>query len=163
VPIVFEERLYEELKKVASSRGISVSALIREIALKYLSSISNTASSAQVSDPPADPPQRVDLVVKMDIEELEEEVREVEGAVRRVEELLERSSELPRGLAELWVKNNRARLQDTLVRAENKLKRLRQRYYSVKRRARGCAEVEELASRMYALRNIINQLKARLK
>jgi polyhydroxyalkanoate synthesis regulator phasin len=163
VPIVFEERLYLELRKIASSRGISVSSLIREIVMKYLGS----TSSAQADDPPApsaaDPPQSVDLVVKMDIEELEEEVGEVEKTVKKIEEQLEKSSKLPRNILEFWLKNDRVKLQEALVRAENKLKKLRQKYYSVKRKTRNNSEVEALASRMYTLKSRIKQLEARLK
>jgi hypothetical protein len=163
VPIVFEERLYEELKRVASSRGMSVSALIREIVLKYLGS----TSSVQVSDPPAtsraDPPPGVDLVAKMDIEELEEELSEVERAVDSVERALLEASKLQGGLGQVWLKRSRDRLLETLVRAESALKKLRQKYHCVKRRARSSGDLEQLAARMYSLRSRIRELKKGLR
>jgi dynactin complex subunit len=163
VPIVFEERLYDELRKIASSRGVSVSSLIREIVLKYLSSTSSTQSANSLTPSTTDPPQGVDPVVKMDIEELAEEIGEVERAVSRVEKQLEENTKLPRSLLDFWLKNNRAKLLDKLVKAENALKKLRYKYYSVKRKTRSSSEVEQLASRMYALKSKIRELEERLK
>jgi polyhydroxyalkanoate synthesis regulator phasin len=163
VPIVFEKKLYLELKKEASRRGISVSALIRELVLKHLSSTSSVQASGSPTPSTTDPPQGVDPVVQMDIEELAEEIREVEKAVDRVKEQLEKSTGLPRNLLEFWFKNNKTKLLDTLVKAENKLKKLRYKYYSVKRKAGSSSEVGELASRMYALKSKIRELEERLK
>jgi hypothetical protein len=163
VPIVFEEKLYVELKRIASSRGVSVSSLIREIVLKYLSS----TSSVQVSDPlvpsTIDPPLGIDPVVKMDIEDLVEEVSEIERSVSSVEEALSKSAGLPRNQLEFWFKHNRDKLLDRLVKAENTLRKLRYKYYRLKRNTKNNGEVEQLASRMYTLKSKIRELEKRLK
>jgi polyhydroxyalkanoate synthesis regulator phasin len=164
VPIVFEEKLYLELRRIADSRGVSVSSLIREIVLKYLGSI----STVEADDPPApgntiDPPPGVDPVVQMDIEELAEEVSEIEKTVLSVESALGKYSSLPRSQLDFWFKHNRDKLLDRLVKAENALRKLRYKYYRLKRSAKNNGEVEALANRMYALKNKIKQLEGRLK
>jgi hypothetical protein len=163
VPIVFEEKLYVELKRIASSRGVSVSSLIREIVLKYLSS----TSSVQVSDPlvpsAIDPPPGIDPVVKMDIEDLAEDVSEVERSVSNVELALAEASKLPKAQIDFWFKHNRDKLLDRLVKAENSLRKLRYKYYRLKRSAKNNGEVEQLASRMYTLKSKIKELEKRLK
>jgi polyhydroxyalkanoate synthesis regulator phasin len=165
-----EEEVYEALRKLAYEKNRSLSSVARELLINALRQLKPVD---QGNNPPInptnnpnntiDPPQNIDLVVKMDVEELEEEIGEVEKTVKKIEEQLEKNTKLPRNLLEFWFKNNRIKLQETLVRAENKLKKLRQKYYSVKRKARNNSEVEQLASRMYALRSKVKQLEAKLK
>jgi len=92
VPIVFEKRLYQELTEIARARGISVSALIRQIASTYLSSIgksqqvgggspSNAEAQQQVAveDPPVDP------LVEIDLDEISKSIAKLEDKLARVE------------------------------------------------------------------------------
>jgi DNA repair exonuclease SbcCD ATPase subunit len=165
-----EEEVYEALRKLAYEKNTTLSSVARELLmsalrqLKLLEQSSNTSMSSTSSpNNTVDPPPGIDLMVLSEIEELAEEVSEVEKTVKKIEEQLEKSNKLQRNLLEFWLKNNRARLQETLVRAENKLKKLRQKYYAVKKKTRNNSEVETLASKMYTLRSKIRQLEAKLK
>jgi len=163
VTVYLESRVYEVLRRIALERGKNVSALLREIIAEYLerAGVNPSSSRIQALD---DPPQcQVDPVVKMDIEDLAEEVSEVERAVSSVEGALAEASKLPKLQLGFWLKRNRDKLLDTLVSAENKLKKLRYKYYRLKRTARGSSEVGELAGRMYALKSKIKELEERLK
>jgi len=163
VTLYLESRVYEILRRIAREKGKNTSALVREIIAEYLekTGVSPSSSQIQVLD---DPPQcQVDPVVKMDIEDLAEEVSEVEKSVSSVEQSLLQVSKLPRVQFDFWFKRNRDKLLDRLVKAENSLRKLRYKYYRLKRSAKSSGEVEQLASRMYALKSKIRQLEAKLK
>jgi hypothetical protein len=155
--------VYEVLRRIALEKGKNTSALLREIIAEYLEKTGVNPSTSQIQVLGDPPKLQVDPVVKMDIEELAEEIGEVERAVSRVEKQLEENTKLPRNLLDFWLRNNRTKLLDTLVKAENKLKKLRYKYYSVKRKTRSNGEVEELASRMYSLKSKIRELEEKLK
>jgi hypothetical protein len=163
VTVYLESRVYEILRRIAFSKGKNTSALVREIIAEYLekAGVNPNSSEIQVLDDP--PNLRVDPVVQMDIEDLAEEVSEVEKSVSSVEQSLLQVSKLPRAQLDFWFKHSRGMLLDKLVKAENALRKLRYKYYRVKRSAKSNGEVEELASRMYSLKNKIKELEKRLR
>jgi len=165
-----EEEVYEVLRRLAYEKNTTLSSIARELLmsalrqLKLLEQSSNTSmSSASSPNNTVDPPPGIDPVVKMDIEDFAEEVSEVERSVISVEEALSKSAGLPRNQLEFWFKHNRDKLLDRLVKAENTLRKLRYKYYRLKRNAKNNGEVEQLASRMYTLKSKIKELEKRLK
>jgi len=160
VPIVFEKKLYLELAEVARARGMSVSALIRQIVSSYLSSISK---SQQGEDPPKiDDPQGIDPVVKMDLEEFEEEVSKVEAMLTGIDDAISKAKSKYADVFDVWLDSNRQRILAKLTDAENALKKLRPKYYALKREARDYDGIEKLAARMYAIKRRIKEIRGKL-
>jgi len=139
VPIVFERELYLELVKVARAEGISVSALVRLLAMEYLASKKKSSSGGQ--NPGVDP------VIKMDLEDLEEELDRLVETVRGIEADLQRLGE------------KTPRLQLRLTGAENTLRKLRARYRAV----RGLPGSDRLAVKLLEVAGRIKQLKKAIK
>jgi hypothetical protein len=162
VTVYLESKVYEALRRIALSKGKNVSALVREVLAEYLerAGVNSNSSEIEVLDDP--PNSLVDPVVQMDIEDLAEEVSEVERSVISVENALSKSATLPRSQLEFWFKHNRDKLLDRLVKAENSLRKLRYKYYRLKRSTKNSGEVGQLAVRMYALKNKIRELRKKL-
>jgi len=95
---------------------------------------------------------------------MSEELDSVEAALSAVEREL---SKLPQNPApsqvEFFIKFSYQGLLDRLVSAENKLKRLRYRYYKVKRGARNDKDLERVAERIYSLNKKLKSLSKRLE
>jgi hypothetical protein len=135
VPIVFERELYLELVKFARAEGISVSALVRMLVEEYLASKKKASSGSQ--NPGVDP------VIKMDLEDLEEELDRLVETVRGIEVDLQRYGE------------KAPRLHMRITGAENTLKKLRARYRAV----RGLPGSERVAVKLLEVASRIKQLK----
>ena len=159
-PIVFDEKLYLQLSEAARARGMSISALIRQIVTDYLSSIS---VSQQGEDPPKiDDPPNIDPVLKMDLEEFEEELARADSALASIERELARNPHLARPIANPLLQSMRQSLLSSISNIEEKLGRLRSRYYSLKRIARDSGEMEKLAARLYDLKKRIKNARKQL-
>jgi len=139
VPIVFEREMYLELVKIARSEGVSVSALVRMLIGEYLASKKKASSGSQ--NPGVDP------VVKMDLEDLEEELDRLVETVRGIEVDLQRLGE------------KAPRLHLRIAGAENTLKKLRAKYRAV----RGLPGADRVAVKLLEVAGRIKQLKKALK
>ena len=160
VPIVFTKKLYLELTEVAKSRGMSVSALIREIVSDYLGR-SNQASQQPNQQVEEDPPN-VDPVVRMDLEELEEEVSKLESVLTSIDDAIKKAQSRYSDVFDAWLDSNMQRILAKLIDAENALKKLRSKYYALKREARDYNGIEKLAARMYTIKRMIRELRKQL-
>jgi hypothetical protein len=153
VPIVFEESIYSELKRVAASRGVSVSSLIREIVVSYLQSVNPRATGSAPSDPP--PGSKIDPVVLADIEDLEEELSVLEKIVSGVESNLLKIGNPSGPIYGAIVRQQLEKLDE----AESRLRRIRQAYYRLRRQGRGDERLTGLASRIYSLNKRVKGLR----
>jgi len=138
-PIVFERELYLELVKVARAEGVSVSALVRMLVGEYLASKKKVPNGGQ--NPGVDP------VIKMDLEDLEEELDRLVETVRGIEVDLHRLGE------------KAPRLHMRITGAENTLKKLRAKYRAV----RGLPGSERVAVKLLEIAGRIKQLKKAVK
>lgn len=162
-PIVFDEKLYLQLVEVARVRGISISALVRQIVADYLSSMS---VNQRGEDPPSqagpgDPPD-IDPIIKMDLEDFEEELAKVDSALSSVEKELARNPHLTKPIANPLLQSMRQGLLSKLSSVEEDLRKLRSKYYSLKRVAGDNGEVEKIAARLYDLRKRIKNARKHL-
>jgi len=139
VPIVFERELYNELVKVARSEGVSVSALVRMLVEEYLATKKKASNGSQ--NPGVDP------VIKMDLEDLEEELDKLADAVHSIEVDLQRYGE-------------KAPMLNLRIRgAENTLKKLRAKYRAV----RGLPGSDRVAVKLLEVAGRVKQLKKAVK
>ena len=160
VPIVFEKKLYLQLAEVARARGMSVSALLRQIVSSYLSSIS---VSQQGEDPPKiDDPPNIDPVLKMDLEEFEEEVAKLEKMLTSIDDAISKAKSKYADVFDAWIDSNKQRMLAKLADAESALKKLRSKYYALKREARDHDEIEKLAARMYGIKRKVKEIRSKL-
>jgi hypothetical protein len=131
--------MYLELAKVARAEGISVSALVRMLVEEYLATKKKPSSGSQ--DPGVDP------VIKMDLEDLEEELVRLVETVRGIEMDLQRLGE------------KAPRLHLRIAGAENTLKKLRAKYRTV----RGLPGSDKVAVKLLEVAGRIKQLKKAVK
>jgi len=155
-----EAEIYEALRKIAFERGTSISNVARELLVQA------TRQLGLGEDPPnqngaGDPPD-IDLVIKMDIEDFEEELTRIESALSSVEKELARNPHLARPAANPLVQSIRQGLLSRLSSVEEDFRKLRSKYYSLKRVARGNEEVEKLAAKLYDLRKRIKNARRQL-
>jgi len=160
VPIVFEKKLYLELAEAARARGMSVSALLREIVSDYLSRSKQTGSKP--SQPAEEDPPGIDLVVKMDMEELDEEVSKVEAMLVSIDDAISKAQSKYADVFNAWLDSNKQRILAKLTDVENTLKKLRSKYYALKREVRNYDEIEKLAARMYSIKMRIKEIRGKL-
>jgi hypothetical protein len=162
-PIVFDEKLYLQLTEVARMRRMSISALVRQIVADYLSSMSvnqrgeDPPSQAGAGDPPG-----IDLVIRMDLEDFEEELTKIESALSSVEKELAGNPLLTRPATNPLAQSVRQRVLFKLSSIEEDLGKLRSKYYSLKRVAGSNEETEKLAARLYDLRKRIKNARRQL-
>ena len=160
VPIVFTKKLYLELAEAAKSRGMSVSALIREIVSDYLGR-SNQASQ-QPNQPAEEDPFNIDPVIKMDLEEFEEEVSRIESTLTNIEGEIAKNPYLTKPIANPLVESIKQNLLSSLSNIEDKLKKLRLKYYNLKRVAKGYEGIDKLAEKLYNIRKRIRDMRKQL-
>jgi chromosome segregation ATPase len=160
VPIVFEKKLYLDLAEAARARGMSVSALIRIIVSDYLSRIKQTGEKP--NQPAEEDPPGIDPVVKMDMEELDEEVSKLEAMLVSIDDAISKAQSKYADVFNAWLDSNKQRILAKLTDAENTLKKLRSKYYALKREARDYNGVEELAARMYGIKMRIKEIRGKL-
>jgi chromosome segregation ATPase len=155
-----EKSLVDRLEEEAHKRRVSVSKLVEMILMHAL----NMEASGE--DPPnqvatEDPPS-IDPVIKADIEDFEEELSKIESALTKIEGEIARSPYLTKPIANPLVESMRQSLLSSLSNAEDKLNKLRPRYYHLRRVARGYEEIDKLAERLYSLRKRIKDVRKQL-
>jgi polyhydroxyalkanoate synthesis regulator phasin len=160
VPIVFEKRLYLELAEAAKARGTSVSALIRIIVSDYLSRSKQTGEKP--NQPAKEDPPGIDPVIRADVEDFEEEVSRLESTLTNIESEVARNPHLTKPIANPLLESIRQNLMSSISNAEDKLKKLRQKYYYLRRVARGYEGLDKLAAKLYDLRKRIRDLRKQL-
>jgi chaperonin cofactor prefoldin len=155
-----EAEIYEALRKIAFERRTSISNVARELlvqAARQLGIGEDPPSQTGAGDPPG-----IDPVIKMDIEDFEEELAKIESALSSIERELERNPHLARQVANPLLQSMRQSLLSSISNIEEKLRKLRSRYYSLKRVARDNGETEKLAARLYDLRRRIKSVRKQL-
>jgi predicted RNase H-like nuclease (RuvC/YqgF family) len=159
-----EEEVYEVLRRLAYERRTSLSSVARELLMMALEQLNLVKrGQPQQAQQAVDPPSRVDPVAKLDIEDMSEELDSVEAALSAVERELSKLPQNPTpSQVEFFIKFSYQRLLDKLVSAENRLKKLRYRYYKVKRGARN-KDLERVAERIYSLNKKLKSLSKRLE
>lgn len=150
----------ELLKKQAHERGISISALIREIVIEHLGK--NKKPSDQPSQSAEEDPPGIDPVIRADVEDFEEEVLRLESALTNIESEVARNPYLTKPIANPLLESIRQNLMSSISNAEDKLKKLRQKYYHLRRVARGYEGLDKLAAKLYDLRKRIRDLRKQL-
>jgi len=155
-----EKRLADRLEEEAHKRGVSVSKLVEMILMRALNMEvggEDPLSQAGAGDPPG-----IDPVVRADIEDFEEELARADSALASIERELARNPHLARPIANPLLQSMRQSLLSSISNIEEKLGRLRSRYYSLKRIARDSGEMEKLAARLYDLRKRIKNARRQL-
>lgn len=163
-----EEEVYEILRRLAYEKGTSLSSVARELlmwALEQLNLVKQSEQQAQQAQQVADPPPAptVDLVAKLDIEEMLEELNSIERALGNVESVLSRLQNPTPVQVEGFLRLYGYRLAEVLSGAESKLVKIRRRYYKVKREARRSEDIERVAERIYNLNKKLKELNKKLE
>jgi vacuolar-type H+-ATPase subunit I/STV1 len=157
-----EYEMYEALRRMAQSEGKSVSQLIREIILEFLARRGvEVKASAQAPDPPQDP--GTDPVLKLDIEDLSEDLNSIESALSNVESVLSRLQNPTPVQAEGFLRFYGHKLAETLSSVESKLRKIRSKYYRLKSRAGRSEDLHSIAERIYQLNRKLKSLNERLE
>jgi len=161
-----EAEIYEALRKIAFERRTSISNVARELlvqAARQLGLAGGPPSQAGAEDPPKtkDPPD-IDPVIKMDLEDFEEELLKLEATLTSIEGEVARSPYLTKPAANPLVDSIKQSLLSSLSIAENKLKELRSKYYYLKRIAKNHEETDKLAEKLYSLRKRIRNVRKQL-
>jgi len=155
-----EAEIYDVLRRIAFERGTSISNVARELlvqATRQLELAGDPPSQAGAGDPP-----NIDPVVKMDLEDFEEELTKIESALSSVEKELARNPNLARPIASPLAQSIRQGLLSRLSSVEEDLKKLRSRYYSLKRATRDNEGLDKLAAKLYDLRKRIKNARRQL-
>jgi len=160
ITIYLDNWVCEQLREEALKRGESISALIREIVIEHLGK--NMKPSDQPNQSAEKDPPNIDPVVKADIEDFEEELAKVESALTNIESEVARNPYLTKAIANPLLQSMRQNLFSNISDIEEKLKKLRSRYYYLKRIARGHEGIDKLATRLYNMRRRIKDIRKQL-
>jgi len=153
--LYFDAALYEELRRAAEARGLSMSELVRLLVAEWLSHQSVSAASG-AADPPAAPP---DPLLQVEVEDLERGLSKLEADVERLEREVAHAQQLGWGLSS-YSSRSLSREQ-----AYGRLSIKLQRWHSLRRLYTRLsphippADRERLASRLAALKRRLNKLE----
>jgi type II secretory pathway component PulF len=155
-----EAEVYEALRRIAFERGTSISSVARELlmrAAEQLKLSGGPPAQAGAGDPPS-----IDPVIKMDLEEFGEELSKLESALTNIESEVARNPHLTKPIANPLLESIRQSLLSSLSNIEDKLKKLRSKYYNLRRVAKNNGDLDKLAEKLYYLRKRIKDVRKQL-
>jgi chromosome segregation ATPase len=155
-----EKSLVDKLEEEAHKRRMSVSKLVEMILLQALN------MEAGGEDPPnqtrAGDPSSIDPVIRADIEDFEEELSKLESTLTNIEGEVARNPYLIKPITNPLLDSIKQNLLSRISGVEEKLMKLRSKYYSLKRVAKNNGNLDKLATKMYDLKKRIKDIRKQL-
>jgi hypothetical protein len=160
VPLVFEAELYERLRDLARSRGLSVSAYVRMLVERELGLARQQAQAegelvSAAEDDPLDP------LVEVDVEEFEQQLQRLEGEVAELERAVEQAVKSGHGYG-YFSGSQLGELNQLAWRLTERWQSLRRWYYRLKRDL-PARRAYTLSGRMASLKKRLNTLLERTR
>ena len=155
VPLVFEAELYERLRDLARSRGLSVSAYVRMLVERELGLARQQAQAegelvSAAEDDPLDP------LTEVDVEEFEQQLGRLEGEVAELEKAVDQAVKGGLGYG-YFAGSQLSELNQLAWKLTERWNTLRRWYYRL-RRDLPARRAYRLSSRMASLKKRLNEL-----